>query len=380
MNQALWQSVGMIGDDLISEADTQSLLAHFNKKRHRTKMGLRAAAIAAAVCLLVITLAAILPAFTSKAPEINTDNFIPLAEYTGDDQSSSSPAQCPTGPFQGRIGYRVLAQRLGYEPGKPALLVLSYGLVRELPLDGIVKVTVDTGAFTTSSPREITVGRLNLDEHYGYQALKLALELIPPAQPDFGEIKIEFRFYPDDPDSSVLSGHSLDENGSLCLTRIEVPYLTNEFEIAFSPLEVSAREFFLDRLPILYEKGKISAKQFADIYCDIVYRDTVYVEMYQKNIIHGNGFRFCYFSKNIRYKSPILTDYELAKNQFQPKSFAVAALLYMKKNGIITTQELQAELLLLDEVELITDEKPQTQHLHYSSESFNILQKNMLTH
>ncbi len=358
MNAVLWNSLGLVGDDLISEAEPEKLTAYFKAKRHRTLLKLKISAVAACLCLIAVGLFIAIPMLHRGPERINTDNFVILSEYTDIDQDFSS--ECPKGPFDGLIGYRVLTEKLGYDPNEPAILVLSYGLVREPICGGIIKATVSTGDFSTDAPREITVGRLSMDKDHGWEARQLKIALIPPDERAFGEIEIEFRLYPDEPRPT----YPLDENGSILLTHIDVPYIANEFETAFSPYSISGRELFLERLPILLEAGKITEKQFADMYCDILFEDTVYVEMHQRYFVNNNSFRFRYYSKNIRYESPIVNDYEMSIKRFQPKALAVAALDYMKENGIITEEEYRAELLWLDEVGTITDDNSFYQGLY----------------
>ncbi len=377
------EALGLLDPSLVEEY--VGLKEKLAKRKHRRTLRLRCSLVAACLCTVIAGLVIAIPMLYRDEPErINTDNFVILSEYTDIDQDSSS--ECPKGPFDGLIGYRVLTEKLGYGPDEAITLVLSYGLTREPRYKGVVKATLDTGAFSSTAPKEITVGRLNFAKHGGYDALKLRIPLTPPKEASYGEIVIEFRFYPDDPEALRL--YSLDENGSLLLTHIEVPYVTNKFETAFSSsYGISGRELFIERLPILCESGKITKKQFADIYYSMRFSDTVIVDILQKSI-HSNSFRFCYYSKNIRYESSEHTDdYELLASRFQARRFAVDALDYMKKNGVITEDEYRSELLWLNEVASISEDGTSDENYingngisGYESETMEMLKKHRLSH
>ncbi|MDY5940792.1 MAG: hypothetical protein SPJ23_03980, partial [Eubacteriales bacterium] len=293
MNREIWNGIGQIGDDLIADANDSKVRNHFIRRKRN--LWLRYGSIAACLCL-VLGLCVPLMKMATQNKKGDTE---PDFQDSGIRITESEPQNgAPSLPWAHVLAYQLRIEKSSYSPSEQPVMELGYGLSGDVLGSGTLKIHISPGDFATTVPTEITVKDFTYPAHAGREANKLPIPLIPPKENAFGTVEIRFLFYPDNTESAEYAAYLAD--GALPLGTISLSYVVNEYEIVFS--QRSAYDLFELRLVGLYESGTISAKEFADRYFTVAYRDTICASV---SVLNPDGsYKFIYRSKNIRYDSP----------------------------------------------------------------------------
>jgi hypothetical protein len=191
-----------------------------------------------------------------------------------------------------------------------------------------------------------------------------------------GTISLSVGFLPDNGDelndkiaaSDVSENYSdwqaiFFEEGALRLESAQLDYAADKVELILDSAPMGAVDTWETMIARHYERGKITACEFADMYYHWAYEDKIYASIDSYMTVE-HTVRFSYMSKNIRYTSKEYIDapkmwalYEKVQafergaweNRHSPeadaarRALAEYILLYMKEQGIITEQEYEAE-------------------------------------
>ncbi len=358
MTNILWNAVGHIGDDLIADAEAENVKRHFGRKRNVNLV--KIISLAACFCLVI---GLFLPYF-------DAGRFVGI--------SVSSESRTPLGassaktPFDGVVACRIQTEKSVYKPDETPILKLSYQLAKPLPIEGTVKLVLDTGAFSLSVPSEHVLK--DIGEGIFEMEIPLQTEGI---ESGYGTITIDFLLYPDNPEAPIFEAYPLHE-GARRIGTISLSYVVNEFEFVLDDSLKGATDLFIERLIRLYETHKIDKQEFANRYYEDAYKNHVFIAVHRTR--SDGAYVFGYRSQHIRYDSPFLSDPEIqtAIDAEELSEAAQLALLYMYENHVITEDEYRRELALLEEAFI--------EHAHGMAFSGNIekyrrlLQEYLLTH
>ncbi len=346
MTHPLWNSLNIIGDDLIAQADADLVQAHFKRRRRRMKCV--AAGLAACICLTFC-----FPIV--KDTVFNYSNRIDISS-----QRTHGGSQSVSSPWGNAIAYEVSTQKSIYKPSETPVLELSYGLENDRLGEGILEVRIKTGRLTTTAD---TVYRHEISErtdpeNMGADAHYVRIPLCAPDEWVYGSMWISFYFYPANSNHPIWQQSHIDEDGAVCMESLSIEYAANEFETAFwyGYIDDSLEAQQLLRT---YRKHRISRDEFAERYYTLLYQDTVMVYM----TFWEGAYNFSYTSQNIRYKGTMEevpeeifaifdTDWEsvlLPGNEVLQKA-ARFMLDYMLSEGILTQAEYDSEIVSMEGV------------------------------
>ncbi len=373
MNKTLWNGVGQIGDDLIADANDSTVRNHF--KRKKRNLWIKCSGIAAGLCLVVGLCVPLIKTMMQGKNE-GSGSCIWITEPTQCGGDNPVPeGDKPSLSWTDVLAYSLRIEKSVYTPSELPIMDFGYGLTNNTLGNGTLKISIDTGDFTTTVQTEITVDDFTYSKHSGREANKLSIPLIHPKEDSFGTIQIAVLFYPSEVESSEYAKYLSD--GALPVGAVSLSYVVNEYETVFS--QTSAADLFEIRLVRLYETGIIDAKEFADRYFAFIYGDTVCASV--SSVKQDGSYNFCYRSKNIRYDSPYITDPAIKNAMDSPDERLIVrlALEQMLLSGVITQSEYETELAWVAEVRYagmydIAFDQNVAKYAH------KVLQKNMYTH
>ena len=207
----------------------------------------------------------------------------------------------------------------------------------------------------------------------------IILTLSPDFEDDFafGCVEVWVRFVPDDIDSFkekmtrdfgdtifYLSDHEL-ENGYVSLTSGAISYAVDSVS-AWLARGTSYGDVYNDMTGYHYDRGLISLDEMARLCFGFRYSSRVISAICDLDE-SDHSMRIAYYSKNVRYESSFrVTDDKLEKaigdheefwetNHYMPakggRDVTTRILEIMKEKGVITENEFDREIALLDEVQ-----------------------------
>ena len=313
----------------------------------------------------------------------NPSDDNPSDDNPSDDNPSDDPSAPPL-PWDDTLYLKGGAKKTSYVPGETVELQFEIGFKNDYLGNGALRLAVKALHFDVSvegytcKDGVVVIDGITSEQYSVEQPLSIKVILTPVYREAYamGTISLSVGFVPDNGDelndkiaaSNVPDNYSdwqtiFFEEGALRLESAELDYAADKVELILDSAPMSAVDTWEIMIARHYEGGKITAREFADMYYHWAYEDKIYASIDSYMTVE-HTVRFSYMSKNIRYTSLEYIDapemwalYEKVQaferggweNRHSPeadaarRALAEYILLYMKEQGIITAQEYEAE-------------------------------------
>ena len=368
-------------NDAFADVDDKYVTAAMTPPRHLGKWA-RIALVAACIALLI-------GAYFPIRNAIFTLPYIGGATFVNTEQkkpSFSLGAQKPSIslPWDDTLYLKGEVETKRYKPGEAIELLFEIGLKNDYPGDGALRLTLKAPDFDIAVEGHacdngvITIDDVTPARYSAQQPLTLKVTLTPTYDEDYamGTISLSVGFVPDDRQAlmdKIAASHvphaneawqtAFFEDGALRLGRAELDYAADTVEMRLDTSPRGAVDIWEIMLAEHYKMRKISGREFADMYFDYSYRNSIYASVDSYMTVEKT-VRFSYMSQNIRYANKEYVDapeiweryekvrafemgdwedYDSAEANAARRELAGYILLYMKEQGIITAEEYEAE-------------------------------------
>ena len=397
-------AISNIDDDILARSiELRDAAMKKSGKRRRLLVGL----ISAALCLAVV----IVFAFPVRIALIDgeyEDGVLIMGSVSNGDSDSSEPMPPPM-PWDNSIYIKAYTDTARYEPGEPVIINFEAALNNGYLGDGALRVSIDAADFNIeidgTATDTLLIENFTEASYSDGETLRFSAVLSPEfaSRLAHGEISVKAEFVFDDEQAfrdklySELEEYILDEalahidGGCVSINYNIMTYAADRIELRLDG-RGSSFSSLCRLLKDHYRTWRISAQEFSDLYFEAVFADRICVEI-PVRATDRIGFRFQYFSKNIRYESAdycydvhmlelcesaeVESDTQLKREA--ARELAEYMLSYMKGNGIISNEEYLSEFKWLDSIENV-----QISSIGFSGELgyfyIRTLERHMLTH
>lgn len=300
-----------------------------------------------------------------------------------DDPEPPRDPSAPPLPWADTLFLEATAEKTSYAPGEPVRLYLQIGVANDYLGEGDLRVSIKAPDFDVEvkdyAYKEGSVIIENVEE----RIYSLWITLTPNYEEAYamGTITLSVAFVPDDANAFMDKIEASDvpenyydwqtifwENGALWLGSTSVDYAADQVELILDSTPMGAVDTWEIMIARHYEEGKITTREFADMYYHWSYRNHIYasIDVYREQ---EQTVRFSYMSQNIRYAQLEMIDdpqmwalYENVRaiddrNSTEAKAacraLAEYILLYMREQGIITVQEYESESAFMAAMERV---------------------------
>ena len=369
-------------NDAFADVDDKYVTAAMTPPRHLGKWA-RIALVAACIALLIgayfpIRNATFTLPYIGGATFVNTEQKKPSFSL-----GAQTPAEISL-PWDDTLYLKGEVETKRYKPGEAIELLFEIGLKNDYPGDGALRLTLKAPDFDIAVEGHacdngvITIDDVTPARYSAQRPLTLKVTLTPTYAEDYamGTISLSVGFVPRDMQAlmdKIAASHVPSENemwqtaffedGALRLGRAEIDYAADTVELRLDTSPRGAVDTWEIMLAQHYRMRKISGREFADMYFDYSYRNSIYASVDSYMTVEKT-VRFSYRSQNIRYANKEYVDapeiweryekvrafemgdwedYDSAEANAARRELAGYILLYMKEQGIITEEEYEAE-------------------------------------
>lgn len=308
-----------------------------------------------------------------------------------DDPGAEEPPKDPSAPplpWADTLFLEATAEKTSYAPGEPVRLYLQIGVANDYLGEGDLRVSIKAPDFDVAVKDYACEAGSVIIENVEERIYSLWITLTPNYEEAYamGTITLSVAFVPDDVNAFMDKIEASDvpenyydwqtifwENDALRLGSTSVDYAADQVELILDSAPMGAVDTWEIMIARHYEEGKITAREFADMYYHWFYRNHIYasIDVYREQ---EQTVRFSYMSQNIRYVQLEMIDdpqmwalYEnvraFEEGSWQDhnspeanaarRALAEYILLYMREQGIITAQEYESESAFMAAMERV---------------------------
>ncbi|MBE6619879.1 MAG: hypothetical protein E7625_00745 [Ruminococcaceae bacterium] len=369
-------------NEAFSDVDDKYVTAAMTPPRRLGKWA-RIALVAACIALLIgayfpIRNATFVLPYMGGATFVNTEQKKPSFSL-----GAQKPAEISL-PWDDALYLKGEVDTKRYKPGEAIELSFEIGLKNDYPGDGALRLTLKAPDFDIAvkgyacENGVVTIDDATPERYSVERPLALKVILTPTYAEDYamGTISLSVGFVPDDmkalmdkiaashvPNANETWQTAFFDGGALRLGRAELDYAADTVELRLDTSPRGAVDIWEIMLAEHYKMRKISGREFADMYFDYSYRNSIYASVDSYMTVEKT-VRFSYMSQNIRYANKEYVDapeiweryekvrafemgdwedYDSAEANAARRELAGYILLYMKEQGIITAEEYEAE-------------------------------------
>ncbi len=368
-------------NEAFSDVDDQYVTAAMTPPR-RAPRWKRIALVAACIALVIgvyfpIRNAAFVLPYMGGATFVDTEQKKPAFSLGAQKPSISLPWD-DTLYLKGEVETR------RYKPGETIELLFEIGLKNDYPGEGALRLTLQAPDFDiaiegyTCENGVVTIDNATPERYSAERPLTLKVLLTPTYVEDYamGTISLSVGFVPDDRQAlmdKIAASHvphaneawqtAFFDGDALRLGEAALNYAADTVELRLDTSSRGAVDQWEIMLVQHYKMRKISGREFADMYFHYSYRNMIFASI-DSYMPKEHTFRFSYMSQNIRYQcdeyidAPEVweqyekvrafemgdwEDYDSAEAEAARRALAEQILRYLKEQGIITSEEYEAE-------------------------------------